>query len=94
MRKLGKSCVLLECFYFFEIINHGGRWGNMAQALTQWRHLVASHEATDALHWAMHPISHRCIRMAIEIASVSHVFFVIVDFIVCHNQKLKTMLWL
>ncbi len=42
----------------------------MAQALAQWRHLVALHEATDALHRAMRPALHRRIRMAIEIASV------------------------
>jgi hypothetical protein len=34
-----------------------------------WRHLVALHEATDALHWAMHLALHHRIRMAIKIAS-------------------------
>jgi hypothetical protein len=68
MRKLGKSCVLLV--FFFKIIDHGGHQGNMAQALARWQHLVALHEATDALHWVMCPASHRRIRMAIEIASV------------------------
>jgi hypothetical protein len=68
VQKLGKSCVLLV--FFFEIVNHGGRQGNTVQALAQWRHLVASHEATDVLHWAMCPASHRRIRMAIKIASV------------------------
>jgi hypothetical protein len=46
------------CFvsvFFFEIVNHGGHEGNTAQALAQWRHLVALHEATDALHRAMRP---------------------------------------
>jgi hypothetical protein len=80
--------------FFFKIVDHGGRRGNTAQALARWRHLVALHEATDALHQAMHPPLHRRIRMAIKIASVSHVFFVIVNFVVCHNHKLKTMLWL
>jgi hypothetical protein len=71
MRKLGKSCVLLEFFFVsFNIINHGGRRGSTAWALAQWQHLVASHEATDALHWAKHPALHRHIRMAIKIASV------------------------
>jgi hypothetical protein len=51
---------------FFEIVDHGGRRGDMGRALTQWRHLVASHEATDVLHGAMRPASHRRIRMAIE----------------------------
>jgi hypothetical protein len=80
--------VTLElCFVsvFFLIVNHGGRRVNTAQALAQWGHLVALHEATDELHQAMRPTSHR---------SVSHVFFVIVDFVACHKHKLKTMLWL
>ncbi len=42
----------------------------MVWALTQWWHLVALREATDTLHWAMHPALHRRIRMAIKIASV------------------------
>ncbi len=68
MRKLGRSCVLLG--FFFKIVNHGGRRGNTARALARWQHLVAPHEATDALHWAMRPALHRRIRMAIEIASI------------------------
>ncbi len=76
--------------FFFEIINHGCRQGNTAQALAQWQHLVASHEAKDALHQAMRPASHRRIHMAIKIASVLHVFFIIVNFVVCHKHKLTT----
>jgi hypothetical protein len=79
--------------FFFAIINHGGRRGNTAQALDRWQHLVASHEATDALHRAMRLASHLRIRMAIKVTSIPHVFFVIVNFVVCHNHKLKTMLW-
>jgi hypothetical protein len=51
------------------------------------------HEATDALHWAMRPASHRRIHMAIEIAGDWHLFFVAVYFVVGHNHTLKTMLW-
>jgi hypothetical protein len=91
MRTLAKSCVLLV--FFFEIVDHGGRQGNTAQALARWRHLVALHEVTDTLHRVKCPTLHCRIRMVIEIASVSHVFFVIVNFVVCHNHKLKTMLW-
>jgi hypothetical protein len=61
------------CFvsvFFFKIVNHGGRQGNTAWALAQWRHLVALHEATNVLHWVIRPALHRRIRMAIEIASV------------------------
>jgi hypothetical protein len=41
----------------------------MVQALAQWQHLVALHEAMDALYWAMCPKSHCRIFMAIKIAS-------------------------
>jgi hypothetical protein len=46
----------------------------MVQALAWCWHLVALHEATDALHQAMHPMLHHHICMAIKIASVWHVF--------------------
>jgi hypothetical protein len=90
---LGKNCVLLVFFFLFEIVDHGGRWGDTARALTQWWHLVASHEAMDALYWAMRPASYHRILMAIEIASVRCVFFVAIDLVVGHNPTLKTMLW-
>jgi hypothetical protein len=70
MSTLAKRCVLLVFFFLFEIVNHGSRRGNTAQALAQWQHLVALHEATDALHWAMCPASHHRICMAIVIASI------------------------
>jgi hypothetical protein len=56
--------VFLCCFNKF--VDHGGRRGNVAQALAGWRHLVASHEALDVLHQA----SYRRIHMVIEMASV------------------------
>jgi hypothetical protein len=46
---------------------------------------VASHEATDVLHWAMCPALHRRIRMVIEIASVLLSFFVIADYLFAHK---------
>jgi hypothetical protein len=57
-------------FVLFEFVDHGGRWGNTARALTQWRHLVASHEATDVLHQGMCHTLHNRIRMAIKNTSV------------------------
>jgi hypothetical protein len=63
----------------FEFVNHGGCWGDTAQAINQWRHSVALSEALDVLYWAMHPASYRCIPTAIEIASNSPAFFVAVD---------------
>jgi len=68
-----------------KIIDHGGRRRNAMQALTQWRHPVASSEAQDVLHRAMRPTSHRRIRMAIEIASNSPTFYVVRDLLFAHN---------
>ncbi len=48
-----------------KIVNHGGRRGSMAQELAQWQRPVASSEAQDVLHQAMHPTSYRHIRMVI-----------------------------
>jgi len=63
----------------FEIVDHGGRRGDTAQTLARWRQRVASSEALDVLRQAMHLTSYRCIAMAIEIASDSSAFFVVVD---------------
>ena len=54
---------------FNKFVDHGGRQGNTAQALAQWRHPVASSVALDVLHWVMCPALYRRIRMAIKIAS-------------------------
>jgi hypothetical protein len=58
---------VLCCFNKF--VDHGGRWGNTAQALAQWRHPVASSEALDVLYRVMRPASYCCIAMAIIIAN-------------------------
>jgi hypothetical protein len=63
-----------------EIVDHGGRRGDAMQALARWWHPVASSEALDVLHRAIRPALY-CL-----------IFFVIADFIVGHNLKLKTML--
>jgi hypothetical protein len=63
----------------FEFVDHGGRRGNTAQLIDQWRHPVALSEALDVLHRAMCPASYRHICMAIEIASNSPTFFVVVN---------------
>jgi hypothetical protein len=60
----------------FEFVDHGGRRGYTAQALARWRHPVASSEALDVLHRAMHPASYRCIAMASEIVVDLPAFFV------------------
>jgi hypothetical protein len=63
----------------FEFFDHGGRRGDMAQALTRWSHPVASNEALDMLYWVMRPALYRCIAMAIEIAINLPAFSVAVD---------------
>jgi hypothetical protein len=60
----------------FKFVNHGGRWGDTAQALARWWHPVASSEALDVLHRAMRPALYRCIAMAIEIVIDLPAFFV------------------
>ena len=89
--KLYRSCylkVLLFCVLcvLFQFVNHGGRRGNTAQALVRWRHPVASSEALDVLHWAMHHSSYCLIRMATDIASNLPAFFVIVNYLFAHSQ--------
>jgi hypothetical protein len=80
--------VFCQFFYvLFKIVDHGGRQGNTAWALAQWRHLVTLHEATDALHRAMHSALYCRIRMAIAIASNLPSCFVVVDFVVDHNRS-------
>jgi hypothetical protein len=48
---------------------------------------VASHEATDALHWAMHIAPYCPGGMAIKIVVNLPAFFVIVDSVVAHNHS-------
>jgi hypothetical protein len=64
---------------FNEFVDHGGRWGDTAQALARWLHPVALSEAPDVINRAMRPASYRLTRMAIKIASDSPAFFVVVD---------------
>ena len=64
---------------FNEFVNHGGRQGDMAQALAQWLHPMASSEAPDVIHRGMRPASYRLTRMAIKIASDLPACFIVVD---------------
>jgi hypothetical protein len=61
-------------FFFNKFVHHSGRRGDTLQALARWWHPVASSEALNVLHQAMHPASYRCIAMAFEIASDSPAF--------------------
>ncbi len=77
-----------ECFCVsFEIVDHGGHQGNTVRALAQWRHLVALHEATDALHWAMRITLYCPSGMGIEIVVDLPAFVVIVNYVVAHNHS-------
>jgi hypothetical protein len=58
--------------FLTKIINYGGRRGDAMRALA-------------SAARAMHPTSHRRIRMAIEIASDSPAFFAVVDSLFAHN---------
>ena len=55
------------------------------EAITQWRHPVASSEAQDVLHQAMRPALHHRIRMAIEMPALTCIF-IVVNFVVAHNH--------
>jgi hypothetical protein len=80
--------VFCWCFFVsFKIIDHGGRRGNLACALARWWHLVALHEAKDALHWAMHIMPYLPGGMIIEIVVDSATFFVIIDSMFAHNYS-------
>jgi hypothetical protein len=80
-------CFVSVIFVSFKIVNHGGRQGNMVCALARWRHLVASHEAKDALHRAMciapYPPGGMVIKIVIDLAT----FFVNVDSMFAHNHS-------
>ena len=64
-----------------KIDDHGVRRGDTGRILARWRRPVAPHEALDVLHWAMHAVSHRRIRMAIKTAHKVGKFFSVVDFL-------------
>jgi hypothetical protein len=68
-------------------MDHGGRWGNTAQALARWRHSVAFSEAQDVLHWEMHPASYRRISLVIKTTSTFPAFFVVIDSVVTNNLR-------
>ncbi len=46
--------------------------------LARWQHPVASSEALDLLHWAIHTVTYRRIAMAIKMATFLEVYLLIV----------------
>jgi hypothetical protein len=59
-----------------EIVDHGGRRGDVMRALARWRHPVAPSEALDVLHRSICPALYRRIPMAIKIVVDLPEFFV------------------
>jgi hypothetical protein len=58
---LAKSCVLCVFSHDGDDDDHGVPRADTAQAHARWQHIVASHEATDTLHWAaVSPRRHGC----------------------------------
>jgi hypothetical protein len=80
-------CFVSVFFVSFKILDHGSGQGNRACALARWRHLVALHEAKDALHWAMHITPYPPGGMVIEIVVDLATFFIIVDSMLAHNYS-------
>jgi hypothetical protein len=70
---------------FNQFFDHDSRRGNTAWALAQWQHPVAYSETLNVLHWAMHPASHRRIRMAIKVTSDLPAFFVFANNLFAHK---------
>ena len=80
-------CFVSVFVFSTNFADHGSRQGEEAQALTLWRHPVASIVDLDVLHRAMYIALYRCIAMAIEKASNFPVFCVIVNSVVAHNHS-------
>jgi hypothetical protein len=59
--------------------DHGGHLGNMVRALARWQRLVASCEATVALHWGMFIALYRPGCMVIKFAVQVGTFVYIID---------------
>jgi hypothetical protein len=74
------------CVVSTNLIDHGSHRGDVAWALARWRHLVvASHEASNALHRAMRIALYCPIGMATKIVVNFPAFFVNVDSMFAHN---------
>ncbi len=65
----------------------GGRWGNTERVVTQCQHPVASGVALGMLHQEMHFVLQRRTAIAIKMAGGQGALFLIVDFVIDHNQS-------
>jgi hypothetical protein len=68
--------------FYAKIDDHGIRGGDTGRILARWRRPVASRVALDLPYWALRSAPYRLIRMAIEMASESAAFFLLL--IICH----------
>ncbi len=59
--------------------DHGVHLANTAQALARWRHLGASHEATEMLHWEMCLASYQLGSMVVGFVVNRVTFYFFVD---------------
>ena len=59
--------------------NHGVRRADTARAHARWQNLVASHEATDSLYWAMCLVPYLPGGMVVAITVKSATLYYIVD---------------
>jgi hypothetical protein len=67
--------------FYAETDDHGVRWDNTGRILARWRRSVASRVALNLPYWAMRSATYHLIRMAIEMASKSAAFFLLL--IIC-----------
>jgi hypothetical protein len=73
--------------------DHVGHRGDMARVLTRWQHLVASHEANAALHWAMLIALYRPGGMVIQIAIKLVTIGSIIDESAARNQIYSSLIF-
>jgi hypothetical protein len=67
--------------FYAETDDHGVRRDNTGRILARWRRSVASRVALDLPYWVMRSATYHLIRMAIEMASKSAAFFLLL--IIC-----------
>jgi hypothetical protein len=67
--------------FYAKIDDHSVLWGDTGQILDRWGRPVASRVALNLPYWAMCSALYRMIRMAIEMASESAAFFLLL--IIC-----------
>ena len=64
--------------FYTKIDDHGVRWGDAGRIIARWQRPVASRVALDLPQWAMRLALYRLIHMAIEMASESAAFFLMI----------------